>query len=572
MKRIFVGHRGVGKTSLLLRHLQYFPNVPHFDLDVEIEKKIHVSIEAYFSQYGEDSFRKIEFEVYCEISNNHSQYVIALGAGFPVHKLSSQVEVIFVSRVTDADGRIFLNRPRLNKNVSTLEEYNLRFIQRDSAFRERADFIYHLPEGLEQPTKQEQTIFEFKFKIKNHYYTLMPEELTALKQRMQNFAKVELRTDLLSEAQIQSILQKNPGHHWLVSHRTEKFFASPGAAEVDCDVRFYKNQSVQIISNHTDSIDQGLLEINSFADKLHVKLCPLIENFDELKKGYEWQQANPSKRSFLPRSRKGMWNWFRFLTSYTQKINFVRNLTELADQPSLFQCLALPETRPKQWAAVVGSPIHFSRSPAQHAEFFRKFQSYLCAIQIGADDFKEQIGWLHELGLNFLAVTSPLKETAYEICDEVTDTAQEIKSVNTIHYRGKKMIGHNTDMDGFRQLEIPNSEEVAVWGGGGTLQMMKKVLPKAIFFSSQSGHPREGEMPSNSFSTIVWAAPRISQESLAPLDWPLKQIIDLNYTENSAGLEFAQRLLSSGKKVNYVSGLMMFEEQARQQQEFWSTT
>ena len=572
MKRILVGHRGVGKTSLLLRHLQYFPNVPHFDLDVEIEKKLQSSIGQYFTKHGEENFRKIEFEVYCEISNNHSQYVISLGAGFPVHKLSSQVEIIFVARTTDADGRIFLNRPRLNKDLSPIEEYKLRFSQRDSAFREKANFIYHLPEGLELPTSSERTIFEFKFRVKNFYYTLTAHELPLLKQKMQNYTKIELRSDLLSETEILDTVQKYPNHHWLVSHRTDKFFHAPASVETDCDIRFYKNQNVQIISTHTDSIDVALDEISPYQNNLHIKLCPLIENFEELRKGYDWQQSNPNQRSFLPRSKDGKWNWFRLLTKYTQKINFVRNFTDQCDQPTLFQCLALPEMRPKGWAAVIGLPILFSRSPVRHADFFHNLQSYMCAIPLGNEEFEAQIGWLHQLGLNFLAITSPLKETAFRISTEVTTAADEIKSVNAMHIKGSDISGHNTDLDGFRKLEIPDGDQVAVWGGGGTLQMMKKVIPKAVYFSSQTGKPREGQKETGSITTVVWAAPRKSQEPLMPLDWPVIQIFDLNYVENSTGLEYAQKLLFAGKKVKYVSGLQMFDEQARQQQEFWSRT
>ena len=112
----------------------------------------------YSIRHSEANLRRIEFEICCKISNSHSQYVIALGAGFSIHKLSSLVEVILVSRTTDALGRIFLDRPRLNPKMSALEESQLRFKQRDSAFREQANFIYPLPEGLNQPTTLKKNI------------------------------------------------------------------------------------------------------------------------------------------------------------------------------------------------------------------------------------------------------------------------------------------------------------------------------------------------------------------------------------------------------------------------------
>ncbi len=57
MRRVFIGHRGVGKTSLLRRHQGYFPDVAHFDLDAEIEKsqqhQIFFKIKA--NQHSEKS-------------------------------------------------------------------------------------------------------------------------------------------------------------------------------------------------------------------------------------------------------------------------------------------------------------------------------------------------------------------------------------------------------------------------------------------------------------------------------------------------------------------------------------
>ena len=38
MKRVLIGHRGVGKSDLLQRHKLYYPEILAFDLDSEIEK------------------------------------------------------------------------------------------------------------------------------------------------------------------------------------------------------------------------------------------------------------------------------------------------------------------------------------------------------------------------------------------------------------------------------------------------------------------------------------------------------------------------------------------------------
>lgn len=575
MKRVFVGHRGVGKTSLLARHAKYFPSIPTYDLDTEIEKKIQSSINDFFKMFPEEKFRTAERDVFNTLTRNRQDYVIAVGAGFPVSYIPLDVEVIYVSRMSDVDGRIFLNRPRLNQKLTPLAEYKERYDEREPEFRKRAQFIYHMPEGIETPIETEENLLIFDFKINDAYYTLCPNEVNYIHQRVQNFLKIELRTDLLTAEQMNYCIEKYPQHNWLISIRNDVQFDLPQQAEFDCDVRFYKGQKIQILSTHEDQLDKALKQISPYENKFHIKLCPLIESFEELRKGYEWQQKNPSNRSFLPRSLTGNWNWFRLLSRYTQHLHFVRNFTEQADQPTVYQWLTLPKTKPVKWAAVVGKPIHFSRSPVRHENFFKKLATYMCTISMRPVEFEQNIDWLYQLGLAYIAVTSPLKEMAYKLATSSSDQAEELKSVNTLVIDDEKISGHNTDLGGFSllvgRLKLSQSRTVAVWGGGGTLQMMKRVLPKATFFSSQTGQDRDKKINQIAdFDVVIWAAPRSPQTVLPPLDWPVQLVVDLNYAENSMGIEYAQKLISLEKSVQYISGINMFNEQARQQQQFWS--
>ncbi len=575
MKRVFIGHRGVGKSSVLVRHAKYFPSIPTFDLDTEIEKKINSSINDFFKMFPEEKFRAAELDVFNTLTRNRQDYVIAVGAGFPVSYIPLDVEVIYVSRMSDAEGRIFLNRPRLNQKLTPLAEYKERFDEREPEFRKRAQFIYHMPEGLDSPIETEENLLIFDFKINDAYYTLCPNEVNFIDQRVQNFLKIELRTDLLTAEQINYCTEKYPQHNWLISIRNELNYELPYQAEYDCDVRLYKGQKIQILSTHEDQLETALSLIAPYENQFHIKLCPLVESFEELRQGYEWQQKDPSKRSFLPRSLTGNWNWFRLLSRYNQHLHFIRSFTEQADQPTVYQWLTLPNTKPAKWAAVVGKPIHFSRSPVRHETFFKKMGTYMCAISMRPIEFEQNVDWLYQIGLSYIAVTSPLKEIAYKIATSSSDKAEELKSVNTLAIDDEKISGHNTDLGGFSmlasRLKLAQSRTVAVWGGGGTLQMMKLVLPKATFFSSQTGQERDKKINQISdFNVVVWAAPRSPQTSLPPLDWPVDLVVDLNYAENSIGIEYAQKLISQERTVQYISGINMFNEQARQQQQFWS--
>lgn len=567
MKRVLIGHRGVGKTSLLKRHSGYFPKIKHFDLDREIESSTGTDIRSYFQNNSEKDFRKKEQELFQKLTSENSEYVISLGAGFDLSQLPLGIDVYYVSRVTDKDGRIFLNRPRLNTGVSALEEYKQIFKARTPNYFNAAKKIYHMPEGLDTENDIEKKIMCETFKVQEAYYTLTARELNSIAELLNCYKKIELRTDLLSYEVIQNLLNSYPQQDWLVSVRTSEVFNFKNAKCVDVDYRFY-SEGCQILSSHVDSIDQGINQLGAIKEKPHLKLSPLVENFTDLVKGYSWQQQDPQNRSFLPRSNNGKWVWYRQLCKYIQKINFIRNFTELADQPSLSEWLLLPNEKPATWAAVLGKPIHFSRSPLRHLKYFSEKDTFFTKIEMDTQEFSQQIHFLIDLGLQSVAVTSPLKTAAFQLSDEKTEAAIQFKTANTLYIKNRQILSHNTDVAGFKELvkNIKPTDDVAVWGGGGTLDMMKSILPRAHFYSSRTSQLRESLSSGlTHYDYLVWAAPRT-----ALARWPQDQlqfnsVIDLNYTENSMGLEFA-----ADQKIGYTSGYLMFDTQAENQQEFWS--
>ncbi len=70
-------------------------------------------------------------------------------------------------------------------------------------------------------------------------------------------------------------------------------------------------------------------------------------------------------------------------------------------------------------------------------------------------------------------VTIPYKQTVIPYLDEMTDAAKSIGAVNCIKNQNGRLIGHNTDFDGFRDLLIKNGvslegKKVLILGTGGT--------------------------------------------------------------------------------------------------------
>jgi shikimate 5-dehydrogenase/shikimate kinase len=596
---VIIGQRGVGKTQFLKRLHRYMSGnqVACLDLDHEIEKKSKKTIQALFESEGEAGFRDWEKRVFQELIASHSEAYIAVGAGFPVGLIPETAKTLWVQRATDQNGRIFLDRPRLEKDLSPIEEYKKRARLRDLHFHNIYDQIYIMPEGLSELDSLEDALLVKRKRMISGAVAVTPE-LFLRKNRWHSFIEnysghgvefFELRDDLLNHAQIQTCLGSLFTERFIFSFRTGNVDSYPQGGQVHYfdwpielgtipqPIRFLKQRL--IISLHDllpgESLEDAIRRLNEESSKcVHLKLAPLVKNFEDLLLGYLWQQADPQNRSFLPRSAQGRWAWFRLWMKGRQLINFWREgQGTSADQPTLYewQSVHLIKTR---FAAVLGSPIIQSWTPMEQHLFFEERNEPVFRIQIEKSEWSQALKILVILGMRHAAVTSPLKEEAFYSADEKSEEAESLRSVNTLYYNqeDKKWCGHNTDLFGFRALieDVKTQKNIAVWGGGGTLNMIKRELPNAVSFSSTRGEVREEDRPrwSKDFQPdiLIWASPRKEDMKWPSADWKPKLVVDLNYTEDSAGREYALRV-----QAEYRSGVKMFQVQAQHQRDFWES-
>jgi len=126
-------------------------------------------------------------------------------------------------------------------------------------------------------------------------------------------------------------------------------------------------------------------------------------------------------------------------------------------------------------AAVIGSPVRHSLSPAMHNAAFRELDLdwlYL-AFEVAPDSVGAAFDGVRALGIGGLSVTIPHKASALEAVDETTAAARAIGAVNTVVRRGDgSLLGDNTDGAGFLasladQGFDPNGRACAVLGAGG---------------------------------------------------------------------------------------------------------
>jgi shikimate dehydrogenase len=125
---------------------------------------------------------------------------------------------------------------------------------------------------------------------------------------------------------------------------------------------------------------------------------------------------------------------------------------------------------------LLGAPIGHSASPAMHeaAAAALGWRGHYQLVEIPSADsallcrILEGVRLLGFAGIN---VTFPYKEAVVPLLDDLSDTARMIGAVNTIIVDDGRLIGHNTDVTGFKltvkDIVAERSGPVAVIGAGG---------------------------------------------------------------------------------------------------------
>ena len=334
-----------------------------------------------------------------------------------------------------------------------------------------------------------------------------------------------------------------------------------------------KGVSIVSLHNREQKNLKQILEKLSFYKKFHLKLAIEIFNLQELKEAYNWQKEDPKNRSFLPRSPEGRWKWFRNAFGSSMLLHFIKEQeNSFPDQPFFTEAIYFLKKK-KALGAVLGDPVDFSATPSEQGLFFYKKRNIpVLPVLLKEEEMtKENLKIFSELGFVFFAITSPLKEQSFLAADICDKTSQEFKTANTLIFHNKKWWTFNTDWKGLQKVKKYSANDTVVWGGGGTRPILKKLLPLAFFYSARTGNPlnfHKQSFKKSSPKTLVWAVGRKRMQQGAlwpPKHWKPAQVIDINYTEDSPGREYA---LKTGAK--YQDGMSFFKKQAEQQRETFS--
>jgi shikimate dehydrogenase len=242
---------------------------------------------------------------------------------------------------------------------------------------------------------------------------------------------------------------------------------------------------------------------------------------------------------------------------------------------------------------VIGNPIDHSLSPKLHNYWIN--QNNLNAIYdkktLKEGDLENLISQVRDKKIDGINVTLPFKKLIIPFLDKLTLEAQKTQSVNTVYLNKKKVVGHNTDIDGFEMsiqksnIDLSN-KKVLILGAGGVVSSIILALTKMkvsrVIVSNRTKEKAEnlkkifdniividwGEVPD--FDMIINATSLgLKEEDEIPLDFSLinkdKFFYDVIYNPKETGF------LKIGKKTGNIAinGKLMFVYQAYMAFNIW---
>lgn len=136
---------------------------------------------------------------------------------------------------------------------------------------------------------------------------------------------------------------------------------------------------------------------------------------------------------------------------------------------------------------IFGYPIHHSLSPIFHNAAFAKLGLDFVYLPFSVEpkNLKGAVQAIKCLNIVGINVTIPHKEKILPYLDEISPEAEAIKAVNTVHNKEGRLIGYNTDGEGFIQSLRkeggfnPEGKNVFMVGAGGVAYAISFALIRA---------------------------------------------------------------------------------------------
>ena len=146
---------------------------------------------------------------------------------------------------------------------------------------------------------------------------------------------------------------------------------------------------------------------------------------------------------------------------------------------------------------VIGNPIDHSLSPKLHSYWIKKYK--IDAVYekklLNNSEIEDLIFNIREEKIHGINITVPFKKMVIPFLDELSEEAEISQSVNTIYKNDNKIIGDNTDIEGFKlslektEQEIKNKKALILGAGGvvsSIIIALKKMQIEKIYLSNRT--------------------------------------------------------------------------------------
>ena len=242
---------------------------------------------------------------------------------------------------------------------------------------------------------------------------------------------------------------------------------------------------------------------------------------------------------------------------------------------------------------VIGNPIEHSLSPQLHNFWIKRnnIDAIYKKKKLDDSELKNLILEVKNKKINGINVTTPFKKKIIDHLDTLSSEAEITQSVNTIFLDNDKVVGHNTDIDGFEK-SIKDTKfnifqkNVFILGAGG-------VVPSLIFSLMRM---KASKVTITNRTKINAENLKASFQNLDVIDWGNIPNFDMIINATSLGLKendkipinydqigpgkFFYDVIYNPKKTNFLSeaekrghkienGKMMFIYQAQLSFKIW---
>lgn len=135
-----------------------------------------------------------------------------------------------------------------------------------------------------------------------------------------------------------------------------------------------------------------------------------------------------------------------------------------------------------------GESLVHSHSPSLHKMIYQKIEldAAYKLFEFPKTQLKEAVDAVRVLSIKGVNVTIPYKEFVIPFLDEISPLAKKLGAVNTIENVQGKLIGHNTDYDGFgliltrRQWDVKGKIAVILGSGGASKTVESYLMDHGI--------------------------------------------------------------------------------------------